>query len=144
MKIEVGKVDPGVIPVVWPDVKEIVENFGARWLTTVDLSDVGQMVCRRQMDLWVATIDTELIGVLFASWESHRFESDYHINWLAGKWMDLWFDQGLEKLESYATMMGGTALVAGGRIGWARLLEPRGFMPVYTARKILHQTKGVH
>lgn len=144
MKTEVGRVDPGVLPIIWEDVTQILEEFGADWLRVVDLSDVATTLVKGQMDLWVATIGNELSGVLFASWERHRHEADYHINFLAGRYMDLWFEAGLEKLEGYVALHGGTAISIGGRVGWHRLLEPRGFNPVYRARKLIQQTKGVH
>lgn len=144
MRVEVGRVDPGVLPIIWDDVVQIMEEYGADWLRTVDLSDVSRLLVNGEMDLWAATVGNELKGVLFASWERHAREADYHVNFIAGRYMDLWFEPGLAKLESYVALHEGTALSIGGRIGWHRLLEPRGYFPVYRARKMITQTKGVH
>lgn len=142
--IKVGKIDPELLPYVWDDVTALVVEKGPEWLRTVALSDIFQMISAERMDLWGATEEDHLIGVLFASWSRHRFESDYHVNWIAGSGMRKWLQPGLEKLEQYVAMHEGTALKIEGRPGWHRVLEPMGYMPIYSAKKFIYPSKGVH
>lgn len=144
MKISVGKIDPDVLPYVWDDVVALIVERGPEWLRTVALSDIFQMVQGGHMDLWGATEDDQLVGVLFASWTRHRHEADYHVNWIAGTGMKKWWRPGLQKIEQYVALHNGTALLIGGRVGWNRLLEPMGYMPFYAAKKFIHPLTGVH
>lgn len=144
MTIQVGKIDPELLPFVWDDVTALVVERGPEWLRTVALSDIFQMISNERMDLWGATENDELIGVLFASWTRHRFEADYHVNWIAGTGLRKWLRPGIQKIEQYVALHHGTALLIGGRVGWHKLLEPMGYEPFYAAKKFIHSMKGVH
>lgn len=142
--IKIGKVNQDLLPVVWDDVVALLVEHESEWLRTVALPDVAHMLQKEYMDLWGATEDDELIGVMFASWTRHRYEADYHINWIAGKKMKEWLKPGLTKVEHYVMLHNGTSIVIGGREGWSRLLEREGYVPLYQARKIVHSIHGVN
>lgn len=144
MKVEVGRIAPDQLPYAWDDICDLVQRHGNGWLRTVHLGDVGCSVQHEVLDCWLATKGDKPVGVMFASWEKHRYEADYHINWIAGREMKIWFQPGIEKLEKYVQMCGGDALVVTGRFGWHKLLAPRGFVQHYAARKVVTPMKGVH
>lgn len=143
--IKIGKADPEVsLPFIWDDVTALVVEYGPEWLRTVHLADVYNMLMAERMDLWCATDDDKLVGALFASWSRHRYEAEYYVNWLAGVNMRKWFTPGMDKIEQYVGLAGGTGLVIVGREKWDKLLKPRGYTPQYMVKKVIHPITGVH
>ena len=142
--IKVGKVKQELLPAIWDDAVALLVECESTWLRTVAVSDVATMLDAGHMDLWGATEKDELVGVMFASWTRHRYEAEYHVNWIAGRKMKEWLKPGLQKVEHYVMLHNGTAVVIGGRVGWQRLLEKEGYAPVYQGKKIVHSIHGVN
>jgi hypothetical protein len=75
----------------------------------------------------MATDGTELIAVAICSWEKHAHKSFYHINFLCGKGLRKFLDEGLKKIEQFACFSGASEVVLGGRWGWERALRTQGY-----------------
>lgn len=126
--IDIGLVHPAVLPHIWGDVEDIVEEHGGEWLKTVDLGEVLALLIQSKLDLWVGTKDSELELVMICGWERHTKRSFYHIMWIGGKGLYSYLKEGLEKVEQYACLTGATEVVfTEGRLGWNRVLERYGY-----------------
>ncbi len=126
-KLDVGRIEPKTIPYVWSDVLEIVEDYGQKWLATVNIDRVLQQVVIGDKDLWVATDGNTLDMVMFCWWEEYGKVRYYHIEWMGGDGLRKYLKNGLDKIEQYACLNGAVELRFAARAGWEKKLGSYGY-----------------
>lgn len=128
MSLQIGRLDPSSINVVWPDVVELIEAKGSKLLETFSLQELYCYVLQGVYELWLVTEEDELKLFGFCVWDRHENRSDYHVLWIVGSGLEH-LKAAIPLVEQYACMHGASELIFGGRPGWARVLEPLGFSP---------------
>ena len=126
--IEVGRLNPEHINAVWPDVSAMIEAKGSELLKTYSLKELYCAVLTGTYELWLVTRGGELKMFGFCVWDRHDERSDYHVLWIVGEGLEN-LKAAIPVVERYACLHGASELIFGGRGGWARVLEPLGFVP---------------
>lgn len=131
--------DASYLGAVWPEVYELVETYGQKWLSIVSLPQVFISIMKGDTDLWLAGRRGEIEIALFAQWELHAHRRNYHILWCGGRGLKHHLQDGLAALEEHACLHSATELVIGGRPGWMRALSLHG----YVARPLMVKNVAV-
>lgn len=124
---EVGLVPKELVPVVWPLVEPILQVKGKKWLETVSEAEVFGWLVEGKADLWMAAQNQIVDGFVIGSWEVHDRKKRYCVVFIAGEGLEKYIRQGLEKLEQFCSILGGSELVLEGRKGWVRWLKKYGY-----------------
>ncbi len=128
MSLDVGRLNPSHIDVIWSDVVGLVERKGQELLKTYSLKELYLAVSSGLYDLWLVTDEDELKMFGIGVWNPHDNKSDYHIICVVGEGLAN-LKAAVPVVEHYVCLRGGSELIFGGRGGWARVLEPLGFVP---------------
>jgi len=124
--LQVGRLVPESINVIWGDVTELIEDKGKELLKTYSLKELYCAVLTGVYDLWLVTRGEELEMIGFCVFDRHDNKTDYHVLWIVGNGLGN-LKAAIPVVEQYACMQGATELIFGGRKGWQRVLEPLGF-----------------
>jgi hypothetical protein len=84
--------------------------------------------------------DMEIFGI--CAWEIHEHDCSYHVLYIGGKNLRTHLREGLQELEKYVYLNGGSGLIFHGRDGWSRLLAPYGYKPMTYLHKNVRKTMG--
>lgn len=116
-----------MVPTVWPMVLPMLQEKGKKWLQTVSEEEVFGWLVEGKAELWLAMQSQVLDGFLLGHWEVNSRRRRYRVLFIAGDGLDKYLKMGLEKLEQYCSMLGGTELALEGRRGWVRKLRKYGY-----------------
>lgn len=122
-----GMVEASMVPTVWPLVLPMLQEKGKKWLQVVSEEEVFGWLVEGRAELWLAMQNQNLDGFLLGHWEVNDRRRRYKVIFIAGDGLDRYLKQGLEKLEQYCSLLGGTELALEGRRGWVRKLRKYGY-----------------
>lgn len=126
-KPDFGLIASEMVPTVWPLVLPVLQEKGKKWLQVVSEEEVFGWLVEGKAELWLAMQNQNLDGFLLGHWEVNARRRRYKVLFIAGDGLEKYLKQGLEKLEQYCSLLGGTELALEGRRGWSRLLRKYGY-----------------
>lgn len=135
--------DKAVIPMIWSEMVPILEERGKVFLMVYSEEEVFKLCCSGFLDVWLGLRNGRLDGFAVCGWEVHARAKYYHVLGIFGSNLSLYLEQGLDRIERYALIMGADELIVDGRKGWQRMLEKRKYAArTVKLRKDLRRTLG--
>ena len=124
---EVWRVDPKSIPLMWEQVKEIIAEYDSGMLEFVTLQDVYEYIRDDKIELWIGLDEHQQIALVGLTHVIGTVKKYVELFWLGGRDVDMFIPAGLQKLEQWCALIGGSYLVVGGREGWGKKLVKYGY-----------------
>lgn len=144
MSNRIGRLEPGALPIIWPQIAAVIEAHGQEWLKIVTLESIYQHAANGDMVLWGGLDkDHNLECVAACMWEDHTRQRFFHVVWVGGKNLSRYAAAGLEKIEKWCLLFEGSEVVITARPGLERLLVKYGYQRKYVRlSKNVRRTRG--
>ena len=120
--------DADTLAIMWPDIEPHIERAMEQSFRTDDtLATVTGNLAGGQTDIVLIESGYELKGVAVVELMQRKDGMWLNVWGLSGADMSLWLDGLLEHLEYMASEFQLEGVMCGGRLGWERMLDARGW-----------------
>lgn len=140
---EIYRLDQAGMKYFWPELLELFEKHPGGFFRFSEPETVKKLIKNNTLDMWVGLHKDHIeLGVITAILGEK--EKYLEVLWVGGNNIRKYIPKGLKKLEMFGAWYDAQTIVAGGREGWTRMLEPFGFTKhrVEVAKRINYVSLG--
>lgn len=123
---DVFRCEPKTIDMIWFIILELMQKYDGGVFRFTEYETVKNMLKKDNLELWVG-VDNGMIELAALTQVCGTKERYVELFWVGGNNFDKYMDVGLRKIEQWSAMIGAKSFVVGGRKGWVRKLERKGF-----------------
>jgi len=139
-----GSVPLAALPIVWPDVKQMISGATDTSAGKFEAEDVRAGIERGELALWVVVDETKPIAALTTRVIMYPRRRALAIDWVGGTRMREWLPDVMRTFKQFAVDNGCSHLEGYGVRAWGRYLAKYGWKPEYTAYRmeLIDDVKG--
>lgn len=128
-EVRVSAVPKELVPTIWPQVEQYMEDAVAYSSGKYSTSDVLDLVLEYDYPLWIAFYGSDIKGAVITRFIDYPRKRYLSVEMCGGTDRVAWQKPMLEMLRNWAKDNKCDAIEAHGRVGWERVFKDEGYLP---------------